>query len=749
MLKKLFFLFGTVLLLLPGCLSVKPSPEETTESTPMKELGRRHNLIIGSTLQSQSLDIPGVKEILTSQYAGISAEDEMNFAFIREKEKEYNFGPADRLIAFAMDNDMLVRGQTLVRHNSVPSWLENKKWTKDSLLKILQEYITTVVSRYKGKVYCWDVVNEVLTDEGLFRGDELSIWYRYCGPAYIEKAFISAHNADPGAKLFINDDGISTINPKSNGLYIIVKELLARGIPIHGIGMQMHLTEEKVPDYRSMFENIQRFVKLGLEIHITEMDVRIKEPVTREKLMNQAKIYGYITQIALNINEVTNLTTNGFTDSLSRIPAFFESYGSALPFDGDLNPKPAFFAIRENLEKGPKGLKFLDTAGYSSIITPFKAMNTAVPPEIDGKIGNGEWDEALIYPFAYNQLSKTNQTLPGSDDLLSSWRVLYLDDTIYGLVERTDDITITNKDSSWENDNLEVFFNTDEDFVQLRSVAGQNFEQHEYTGNRRITWNAGGTVIEFSVQLPSGNPAGKITGWNIALSDNDGAETRDLQAYPIYGNNRGWQGLDFGEIEFVDPGRQAERLGKMHKVLPFNVIKSRTPPVIDGVAGTNEWTSATVYEFAFNQLNQTDQRPPAREDLYATWRLVYTDGMLYGMVTRTDDKTITHNTDPRANDVVEICFSRYGELMALRTLVGKGFESHNYGSLAKAVWSEDGQTLEFSLPMPEEKMKGLTASWSISITDTDNGDLPDHRLYPVTGSDQAFSGLELGEISFN
>jgi endo-1,4-beta-xylanase len=336
----------------------KEKPENRTPVSTLKQLASVHNIAIGTALSKSGLRNQKLVDTLLREFNSLTAENEMKFYAIRKNQYVYNFGPADEIVQFALDNNMAIRGHTLVWHNAMPSWVENGKWTKDELLQMLKEYITEVVTRYKGKVSCWDVVNEVFEEDGELRNEISSVWNRICGEEYIEKAFIWAHEADPDALLFINDYNIETVNPKSNAVYNLVEKLLAQGVPVHGLGIQAHLVEEVPLNYRSFYNNIKRFAELGLYIHITELDVRIKSPVTEKKLKNQAEIYAQLIKIALSFDKVNNITMWGISDAYSWVPGVFTGYGSALLFDDNFNPKPAFYGVEDALVKGPEKLNY-------------------------------------------------------------------------------------------------------------------------------------------------------------------------------------------------------------------------------------------------------------------------------------------------------------------------------------------------------------------------------------------------------
>ncbi len=189
------------------------------------------------------------------------------------------------------------------------------------------------------------MVNEAIDDRGNPRE---TLWSQMIGPDYIEMAFRFAHEADPDAKLFYNDYNDESLNAKSNAVYALVKELKAKGVPIDGVGWQMHL----VNGFRIRAEhreNAARLAELGVDIAITELDVRTPLPATKPALERQADAFGDVTGFCLALANCHTLMTWGFTDGSSWIPGFFGGYGDALPFDAEYRPKPAWQAMHDAL----------------------------------------------------------------------------------------------------------------------------------------------------------------------------------------------------------------------------------------------------------------------------------------------------------------------------------------------------------------------------------------------------------------
>lgn len=284
----------------------------------------------------------------------LTPENSMKWATIhRENRSTYNFAPADQHVKFAHANNLKVHGHTLLWADDgrLPGWVSEVSWTATDLTTMLYEHIDTVVGHYKGQVAIWDVVNEAFSADGT-GSYRTSIWYTTIGPQYIELSFQRARAADPSAKLIYNDFNIEILGPKSDAVYRMILDFKARGIPIDGVGFQMHLPSSGL-NYQSLSDNMRRFADQGLEVYVTEMDVRLALPVTQTDLNNQATVYRNILTTCLAQPACKALQMWGFTDSHSWIPKTFTGYGAALVFDENYNPKPAYAALQSGLIANP------------------------------------------------------------------------------------------------------------------------------------------------------------------------------------------------------------------------------------------------------------------------------------------------------------------------------------------------------------------------------------------------------------
>ncbi len=223
-------------------------------------------------------------------------------------------------------------------------------FTRTQLMAILKDHIFTVVSHYRGQVNVWDVVNEAVNDVGGILRD--AIWYRDIGPDYIDWAFRWAHEANLQAHLFYNDYGAEGLGTKSNAIYALVKGMLQRGVPIYGVGLQMHTSLLNAPNEQDVITNMRRLAALGLKVQITEMDVAIQGDThsMAQRLTLQAQIYSNMLHTCLVVKACEAFVMWGFTDRYTWIPIATGHPDAPLIFDTSYRPKPAYTAISQELK---------------------------------------------------------------------------------------------------------------------------------------------------------------------------------------------------------------------------------------------------------------------------------------------------------------------------------------------------------------------------------------------------------------
>jgi endo-1,4-beta-xylanase len=361
----LLFLAGCLGVLLYGSFQSAPATEPTTLSLErtqppnlakkqqtLRSAAEQQNFHVGAAVSSKAFRQDSkYREVLAREFNMMTPENAMKWRSLRPSQNEFNFDLSDSMVSFAEKHNMKVRGHTLVWHRSVPQWLQEGDFDRSDMISLLREHIQTVVNRYQGKIYAWDVVNEAITRRGELRD---TIWLRTIGPEYIEMAFRWAHAADPDALLFYNDYGGEETGVKADGIYQLVKELKAKGVPIDGVGMQMHKGLRNPPDPDEVRDNMERLADLGMQVHITEMDVRIQNGrgSPAERFRAQGYIYQDMLETCMDAGNCDSFVMWGFTDAYSWIPQFTGNPDAPLIFDEEYEPKPAYRRLMETLRSG-------------------------------------------------------------------------------------------------------------------------------------------------------------------------------------------------------------------------------------------------------------------------------------------------------------------------------------------------------------------------------------------------------------
>jgi endo-1,4-beta-xylanase len=342
----------------------------------------------GNVNRSQEQDDKDIA-LVRQQFNQISPENDLKWALIhpRPGPDGYNFGPADAYVNFGLSNRMYIVGHTLVWHGQTPNWVfagtnpppvvtnaasvdapggpqfgrgfgfNGPRASREELLQRMRDHIFTVVGRYKGQIKVWDVVNEAIADGGT-NTLRNSLWLQIIGPDYIAKAFEYAHEADPNAILRYNDYGLE--NPAKRHKFItLIKSLQAHHVPVMAIGSQTHVSVSS-PGFEAEDEELTELETLGLPIHITELDVNSAQGGQRnssadiannaattqgglvddasQRLANQ---YANLFKVFLKHEKYVKVVTFwGANDAVS-----WRANGRPLLFDGNDQPKPAFYAV--------------------------------------------------------------------------------------------------------------------------------------------------------------------------------------------------------------------------------------------------------------------------------------------------------------------------------------------------------------------------------------------------------------------
>ena len=270
--------------------------------------------------------------IANREFNMITAENEMKWDATEPNQNQFSYGRGDQIANWARSNGKQVRGHALLWHAQMPGWAQNLSGS--ALRNAAINHVTKVATYYRGKIHSWDVVNEAFADDG--RGSRRDSSLQRTGNDWIEAAFRAARAADPGAKLCYNDYNTDGINAKSTGIYNMVKDFKARGVPIDCVGLQSHLGTTIASDYQA---NIQRFADLGVDVQITELDV--------QQGSSQATIYQAVTRACLAVARCTGITVWGVRDSDS-----WRTGANPLLFDASGNKKPAYTGGAQQPQRG-------------------------------------------------------------------------------------------------------------------------------------------------------------------------------------------------------------------------------------------------------------------------------------------------------------------------------------------------------------------------------------------------------------
>jgi endo-1,4-beta-xylanase len=300
----------------------------TTLGASAAEQGR----YFGAAVAAGKLNDTTYVTILNREFNSVTAENEMKWDATEPSRGTFTYTNADRIVGHARSLGMSVRGHTLAWHSQQPGWAQSLSGS--ALRSAMVNHITQVATHFRGQIYAWDVVNEAFADgtSGARRDSNL----QRTGNDWIEVAFRTARAADPGAKLCYNDYNTDGINAKSTAIYNMVADFKARGVPIDCVGFQSHFGTTVPGDYQA---NLQRFVDLGVDVQITELDI--------QQSSNQANAYAQVVRACLAVSRCNGITVWGVRDSDS-----WRTGANPLLFDASGNKKPAFQAALDALNAG-------------------------------------------------------------------------------------------------------------------------------------------------------------------------------------------------------------------------------------------------------------------------------------------------------------------------------------------------------------------------------------------------------------
>ncbi|MEU0179445.1 non-reducing end alpha-L-arabinofuranosidase family hydrolase [Streptomyces massasporeus] len=307
--------------------SAPTAPKASTLGAQAAQSGR----YFGTAVAAGKLSNGVYTGILDREFNSVTPENEMKWDATERSRGSFTFGPADQIVNRALGRGQRVRGHTLVWHSQLPGWVGGIG-DAGTLRSVMNNHITTLMSRYRGKIHSWDVVNEAFADGGSGQLRS-SVFRNVLGTGFIEEAFRAARSADPSAKLCYNDYNIENwSDAKTQGVYRLVRDFKARGVPIDCVGFQAHFGTGGPPG--SFQTTLANFAALGVDVQITELDIA-QAPATA---------YGNSVRACMNVARCTGITVWGIRDSDS-----WRVGQNPLLFDDNGNKKAAYQATLSSL----------------------------------------------------------------------------------------------------------------------------------------------------------------------------------------------------------------------------------------------------------------------------------------------------------------------------------------------------------------------------------------------------------------
>ncbi len=353
------------------------------EDETLRSLAEERGRYIGAILNSEwfgggwggGLE-PEFEQIHKVQFNAVVAENEMKFDATEPSENNFSYDKGDKMIKYAQENGMRVRGHALAWHSQVPGWVNSYSGQKEKLLAVLKNHIENVVGHWKGKIAEWDVVNEAVNDDNNhgWRSNG-SVWFEGIGAEFLDSAFVWAHAADPDAELCYNDYAIEWgLGNGSKAGFVLeqVKRWKKNGIPITCVGTQTHIeiSHETTPQNVRAFA--QELAKLDIKLNIPELDIGFPKgsagQLGQSDYEKQGHLYRQFMDVFLEEPNMGEFVIWGLTDAHSWLD---NSQGKTqgLLWDKQYKAKPAFDSVMASLKAHPAD-KVISPYGSKSIIDP-------------------------------------------------------------------------------------------------------------------------------------------------------------------------------------------------------------------------------------------------------------------------------------------------------------------------------------------------------------------------------------------
>lgn len=621
-------------------------PVEHQKDIPQLREVYKDHFPIGAATSTNFLDSEDPHSAFIGyQYGVLVAGNAMKPASLQPTEGNFYWTEADKYVSFAQENNMLLRGHTLLWHSQVPDWFftdpndTTKPATREQLLARLKTHISTVLGRYKGKIDSWDVVNEVISDGSGLRGLEgNSKWKSIIGDVdgdgydsdYIELAFKYAREADPDTKLIINDYGLEGSKRKRDDMYNLVKRMLEKGIPVDGIGLQMHISMYG-PSVQSIKDCIDQLsslksIKPGFTIQVTEMDMSIyqsdseaKKAPTKEVLLQQAYMYRDIFNLFKQEAKEGNLgmvVLWGTADDDSWLDDFPVKGRPNAPllFDRRLQAKPAYWALVDTT-KIPLERQVMSAANGS--------------PAVDDAVDN-MWSVAKAF--------NVNKFVVGNDGASAKVKLMWDNNNLYVMANVVD--STPNK-----NDGIEIYIDKNFDKAETYQADDKYYEiKSDNSGCSDIIHKVkvvnGGYIVQAIIPIGEINPkVGSKVGIDFKVNDDKGKGTIESAAvWNDTTNNQRTKPINFGDLIF-DNGSK----------LTYAV---KGTPSIDGVVD-DLWKDAVQIE--------TNVWVQGSAGSTAKIKTLWDDKYLYVLGDITDDNITKISANPWEQDSVEIFMDQLNE----------------------------------------------------------------------------------------
>lgn len=328
-------LLAATVLATPGTATGASDAPETVRASTLGAQAAQSGRYFGTAVAAGRLGDGTYTGILDREFNSVTPENEMKWDTIEPSRGSFNFGPGDQIVNRATSHGQRMRGHTLVWHSQLPGWVSSIR-DAGTLRGVMNNHITTVMNHHKGRIHSWDVVNEAFADgsSGQLRS---SVFRDVLGDGFLEQAFRTARTADPAAKLCYNDYNIEDWNAaKTQGVYRMVRDFKARGVPIDCVGLQAHFGAGGPPG--SFQTTLSSFAALGVDVQITELDIAQASPTA----------YANTVRACMNVARCTGITVWGIRDSDS-----WRSSENPLLFDRNGNKKSAYNSVLTTLGGTP------------------------------------------------------------------------------------------------------------------------------------------------------------------------------------------------------------------------------------------------------------------------------------------------------------------------------------------------------------------------------------------------------------